>query len=306
MIYAEDLLTDLAQAEAFDQWRRGSVSAARTEIPKLRLEPSELHELALLRTETLNIGIVTSVVASVANALESGTFPQLSSASIGTFVPNQSSFFEVVIHRLSANTQLSAIAQLTQSLMTHMLLAQGLSSAFLASADQGRADRFCPIDVVADCWRRVCSASLKVHQSVTDCMAEAGHICPFEVDAGTLELLRIASHGGWPCITCAGQISIPGWAERRAEARVELNVPVSVSSGPASFPAILENATAAGLGLAAAVGVREGSELQVHMPDGRTLTGVVRWVRSGKVGVRLLTPMSAADPLLRPTVYTPR
>lgn len=83
-------------------------------------------------------------------------------------------------------------------------------------------------------------------------------------------------------------------------------MPVSVSSGSASFPAILENATAAGLGLAAAVGVREGSELQVQMPDGRTLTGVVRWVRFGKVGVRLLTPMSAADPLLRPTVNTPR
>ncbi len=100
----------------------------------LRLEPSELHALALLRAETLNIG----VVASVANALESGTFPQFSSASIGTFVPNQSSFFEAVIHGLSANTQLSAIAQLTQSLMTQMLLALGLSSAFLASAEQGR------------------------------------------------------------------------------------------------------------------------------------------------------------------------
>ncbi len=305
MNYAEDLLTELAQAEAFDQWRRGSASAARTEISMTCLEPSEVRELALLRAETLNIGIVASVVASVANALESGTFPQLASTSIGTFVPNQSSLFEAVIHGLSANTQLSAIVQLTQSLMTHMLLAQRLSSAFLASADKNRDEKFCPIDIVADSWRRVCSASLKVHQSVTDCMAEAGHECPVEVDAGTLELLRIASHGGWPCITCTGQISIPGWAERRVEARVELHVPVSVSSGPASFPAILENATAAGLGLAAAVGVREGSELQVHLPDGRTLTGVVRWVRSGKLGVRLLTPMSAADPLLCLTAPSP-
>jgi hypothetical protein len=305
MNYAEDLLSELAQAEAFDQWRRGPLSAARDEIAVPCLEPSEARKLALFRAEALNVGTVASVVASVANALESGIFPQLASASLGTFVPSYSPFFEADIHELSGNGKLFAIVQLTQGLLAHMLLAQRLSSAFLASADQRHDDRFCPIDVVADSWRRVCSASLKVHQAVSDCMAAAGHACPVDIETGTLELLRIASQGGWPCITRTGQVSIPGWAERRVEARMELNVPVSVSSGPARFPAILENATAAGLGLASEVGIREESELQVDLPDGRTLTGVVRWARSGKLGVRLLTRLSAKDPLLSLGVRAP-
>jgi hypothetical protein len=298
MDYAEDLLRELAQAEAFDQWRRGAASLARTEIAQLCLEPSEARKLALFRTEALNVGTVASVVASVANALESRCFPQLAPTSIGLFVPSCSALFEADIQGLSENGQMFTIVQLTQRLLAQMLMAQKLSSAFLASADQGSEDRFCPIDVVADSWRRVCESSLGVHKAIADCMAAAGHICPAEVEAGTLELLRVASQGGWPCITRTGQVSIPGWAERRVEQRVELHVPVSISYGPARFPAIVENATAAGLGLASAVGVKEGADLEIHLPDGRTVTGVVRWARSGKIGVRLQRPLQADDPLL--------
>jgi hypothetical protein len=136
-------------------------------------------------------------------------------------------------------------------------------------------------------------------------MAAAGHVYPADGEAGTLELVRMASQGGWPCITRTGQVSIPGWAERRDEQRVALNVPVSVTSGPANFPAIVENATVAGLGLASAVGVKEGAELSVHLPDGRTVTGLVRWARSGKLGVRLLKPLQSEDPLLCSGVCTP-
>jgi hypothetical protein len=297
MNYAIDILSELAEAEAFEKWRKQEALPSHLQETLPILEPQLARKLALLRAEVLNVGVVASVVASIANAIESGTIPQLSATNLVAFTPAFSSPFEAEIHDLSGCAQLFTVVQVTQVLLAHMYLGKKLASAFLASTQENDSEVFCPIDIVADSWRRICRTSLKLHQEIAECMARSGHVCPAEFEANSLELLRAASLGGWPCISECGQVSIPGWAERRVEPRITLQLVAAVVFGPARVPAIIENATSRGLGLAVAVGLPVGAQIEVHLPNQRMLPGIVRWTKSGKVGVRLITPLSWNDPL---------
>ena len=155
----------------------------------------------------------------------------------------------------------------------------------------------CDVEIIADAWRRVCTASEALHEDIATMMACAGQLCDQTAEAGPLRLLKLASLGGWPCLDRTGHITIPGVAERRAEARHIVDRPVEVSTDSGSFAAVLSNATAIGLGLEAAVALQAGTEVTVWISEECGLVGVVRWCKGGRIGVRLLEPLLPDDPL---------
>jgi hypothetical protein len=298
MDFADGILGELAEVEAFETWRRLKTMPEHRLDPLCALDPSDARKLALLRAEILHVGMGASVIASLANAGESRLFPGLSTANVLALVPGHSTAFEADIYELSGKAQFFAIVQLMQALLARLSLAHSLSKAFAGRSGGPAEESFCPLGVTADSWRRVCKAAIEAHKAIAEIMSNSGHVCPAAVEASTLELLRSASLGGWPCISREGYLSIPGWAERRIERRVNVGWPAKVTFGPARFPAIIENATATGLGLTSSLVVKVGAEIGVQLPDGRFVIGIIRWVNSGKLGVRLMEPLSPDDPLL--------
>jgi hypothetical protein len=298
MDFADGILNELAEVEAFETWRRRKAMPECRIDPPCPLDPGDARKLALLRAEILNVGIGASVIASLANAGESRLFPGLSTANVLALLPGHSTAFEADIYELSGKAQFFAIVQLVQALLARLSLAHSISKAFAGRSGAPAEENFCPVGVTADSWRRVCKAAIEAHTAIAETMTSSGHMCPAAVEASTLELLRSASLGGWPCISREGYLSIPGWAERRVERRVNVGLPAKVTFGPARFPAIIENATPTGLGLTSSLTVKVGAEIGVHLPDGRLVIGIIRWVNSGKLGVRLIEPLSLDDPLL--------
>jgi hypothetical protein len=298
MDFAEGILTDLAEADAFDQWRRvQSMPGERAQLP-CPAEPGDVRRLALLRAEILNVGMGASVIASLANAAESMVFQELSVANVFALVPGQSTTFESDIFELSGKAHFFEIAQHVQGFLARLSLARSLSKAFAERSGGSARESFCPLAVIADSWRRVCRAAIAAHSAIAESMHTSGHIGTAAVEHSTLELLRSASLGGWPCISREGYLSIPGWAERRVERRISVGLPVGISLGAARFPGIIENATPTGLGLSCSLTVEAGAEIGVQISDGRSLVGIVQWGKSGKLGVRLTEPLSPDDLLL--------
>jgi hypothetical protein len=298
MNFGEGILADLAEADAFDQWRRVQPRPGeRSQLP-CPAEPGDVRRLALLRAEILNVGMGASVIASLANAAESLAFQELSVANVFTLVPGQSATFESDIFELSGKAHFFEIVQHVQGFLARLSLARSLSKAFAENTGSSAQESFCPLAVIADCWRRVCRAAIAAHSAIAESMHTSGHIGTAAVELSTLELLRSASLGGWPCISREGYLSIPGWAERRVERRISVGLPVGISLGAARFPGIIENVTPTGLGLSCSMTVEAGAEVVVQISDGRSLVGTVQWGKSGKLGVRLTEPLSPDDLLL--------
>ena len=293
MTFAEGILSELAEADAFARWRN---AAASIDL-QAELAGTDLRMLALVRAENLQVAPVTSVVTSLVNAIESGLFPQIPVASIKLFVPIYSPAFIAAVEKLSQHPDLLRTSQLWQALSGALSLAQRLTATVGLQANTLEREDICDVEIIADAWRRVCTASEALHEDIATMMACAGQLCDQTAEAGPLRLLKLASLGGWPCLDRTGHITIPGVAERRAEARHIVDRPVEVSTDSGSFAAVLSNATAIGLGLEAAVALQAGTEVTVWISEECGLVGVVRWCKGGRIGVRLLEPLLPDDPL---------
>ena len=296
-IYEQNLLEELAEAEVVQQWRHRCSSTA---APLQSLDPAALHSLGLVRSELAHVGTIVSIVTGLANAIESGLFGHIRPHSVGSFSPTFSATFLDLLGELARQPQLSEIAQLWQALRARLALALSLRQNFISSSDQPECSVICPIEIVADSWRRVCSATLDLHSRIASEVAVGRPAFFSEREEQTLSLVRTAARGGWPCMGRDGQISIPDWAERRTEQRRTVNLNAAISIGSVKYPVILENVTTLGFGLASSMWFKPLSEVTVELPDGRCMIAYVRWAQNGKVGVRLLEPLDLNDPLLVP------
>jgi hypothetical protein len=298
MTFAESILSELAEADAVEKWRAIQDGTLIPAQATRQLTSTNARMLALLRTELLHVGTVTCVVSSIMNAIEGKIFEQIKTEHARSFTPGFSSSFIEHIDKLNEQTQFFELGQTVQILMSHLSMAKNLMKAYVAASDCEGSELVLSCEVVADSWRRVCRATLRVHEILTEDMRQGGYTCPEAVEADTLNLLRSSERGGWPCITRKGQISIPGWAERRVEPRTELNVRIQISKGPARFPATIKNATTIGFGIDSAIGVANREVIVIHLDDGRDLLAMVCWGKDGMFGVRLYEPLESDDWLL--------
>lgn len=288
--YEQNLLEALAEADIVQRWRQPQYLPDES-----KFNPASVHLLELLRSELVQVGIIVSIVTSLANALESHIFPHIKPQSLNSFAPAYSATFVATVEDFALDPQYTELARVWQLLRAHLALARSLYQNFISEFAQPDESAICPIEIVADSWRRVCSATLDLHASLS---AKMPLDCDALGDEQTLSLLRSSARGGWPCIARDGQISIPNWAEQRTEERRTINIKATVSAGSAKTPVILQNVTTLGFGLACSVSFKPLSELIIDLPDGRAVVAYVRWAQSGKVGVRLLEPLSLDDPLL--------
>lgn len=293
--YEQNLLDALAEADVVHRWRQ-------PERPSndLMIDDTSAHALELVKSELIQVGVIVSIVTSLANALESGIFPHIKPQSLSSFAPTYSATFLATVDDCALNPHYTDVAQVWQLLRAHLALARSLYQNFIAGFAQPDESAICPIEIVADSWRRSCAATLQLHALLTAKMPVDRYRCLGEEQ--TLLLLQSSARGGWPCLARDGRISIPNWAERRSEERRTINIKATATAGSTKISVILENATTLGLGFLCSTSFKPLTELTIELPDGRAVAAYVRWARSGKVGVRLMEPLTMDDPLLAPNL----
>jgi hypothetical protein len=285
----------LAEHEAFERWRAGQqppVDEADTWRRKL---------VAAVRGDIANAAVLIATLASIANAIEGRAPTVAERAALAVFAPAHTVHFRTAVERLLASDLAIDDCWRLQSYLARLALALRLSSMLArdGASPLGReAASAGDCEIHADAWRRVCSAAV----AVIECLdALLGTDVPAEGPAGpggngrTLALLRAASHGGTPCLDADGRVMVPGWAERRRESRLALNVVASAIVGERTLAAIIRDASPSGLGLTLSSPAKPGEAISVRLADGRALDGIVAWAVGRRAGVRLERRLQPGD-----------
>lgn len=274
-----------AIADDLSVWERHTVprslrsyrSNQKPIAPALKQFQGELQHLAVL----------VCVMASAANALEGGSDDRSLGAMIVDFCPKQPTInypTEELAMLDSGDQIIDDLQDLRARLSFAQLLTNHLDGKFRKNVDVTAGD----IEILADAWRRTSARMLAV-------VTGLGISCP---DNGTLVVgfLKNCVAGGSPCLDENGDLEIPGWAERRKAARVSIQHVAQASTGGAFFDVSVLNASTVGLGLTG--DAKSGQRTTVIFPDGRQVSGTVKWSEDGRFGLQLDHPLAKSDHLL--------
>lgn len=297
MTFAEGLLTDFAAQAVLDDWRRRAspdgampmVSAADRQL--LQSIATELHEF----------GAVLAIVTSIANVAEAQVFPHFDVTCIRAFTPNCSLLVSRALETAARCEEFTTLAQQGQTLRVRLSLARRVTRTYLDNVVHIDGQILCPIEIVADAWRRTCSAALALLGLIEAARAAGRGEGSGQETAATSSamLLREAAGGGWPCVDAAGQLQVPGWAERRTGVRRKISLAAIATIGPHHYPASIRDISLTGVGVSIdGVVARPGSDITLLLADGRRLSGTVRWSAAGRIGIAFHEALSPAEDLL--------
>ncbi len=283
MDYGQIIAQDLAEAEAFANWKHCVVPASVT------ASPDTVQQLALLRQETSHLAAMTTFNASVANWLvwhpgrdievhHQPFKPSVSAVAADAMraLGSQRGCFEL------ACTWQAFSARLTFAIdFAETIVPAGLSGPINASARE----------LLSDVWQRASAALLDVHGCLVAVMGDKSPTQDNERETSMLEALRQSADGGWPCITPEGQLQVPGWADRRRARRRPVSGKAVLLWQGARFPGMLLDATPFGLKIAVDRDVPEGADLTIILPNHRQHAAAVVWSRDRRIGVKLSNPL---------------
>jgi len=283
------LAAEVAEYEAFERFRRGRASGP----------PATAHRAtrlaAALKADLVNTAVLVAAATSLANALEDGAALASAPQALTVFLPAPSSRLSAAVERLLAEDIDASACEALQAYAARLHLARRLSRAFVAGADAASAGRPVDADVLADAWRRTCAA-LGDAISALNALAASSGTCS-DASETVLALLDQAGSGGSPCVDPDGRVTIPGWAERRRDARYDLQRPAVASRDGTSTPVTIRDLSASGIGLEVPEGAKPGDRLTLRLPSGREISGTVAWAGGQRAGIKLDRRLPDDDPL---------
>jgi hypothetical protein len=286
----QQLAAALAEHDAFERFR-----LTRPDLPQP--ERQQVRLARLLKVELLNAAVLIAAAASLANAIDAGGDRAPSAHALAVYVPAPSAAFQASLDRLVGEEVDAELCFHLQGYAARLSLAQRMSTAF--ADDPARRASVQPVDpeILADAWRRACAAARAAIEALAALEAGPAHPTALE-QLRTIELLRLAEAGDWPCLDPDGRITIPGWAERRREKRHELRQDATARFGTTIVPVLIRDASRSGLGLEMRREARPGERLVVTLPGGPEFAGEVAWWDKGRAGIKLDRWLSAEDPLI--------
>ncbi len=274
MDFARELMSELRDTEAFEQWRSHRRSVGLSSL--------ELRSLAFLRGELINCAPTLSLTASIANQLATGgrsgaqftldaleTDMALSGTTALQAIEPAEDCFEVVQHWRNVNCRLAFAKTLTRQ-------------ARLTSAGVDMQGR---IDVMADGWQRTCGAAFDCVRKLESVMISAGMVGARGDEATMMDMLLRSSQGLSPCLDDDGQPRISGWAERRLEARLRLDVEIEIRILNVMARATLLDLSSMGASVQTAGAVGTGQEIFVKL-RGNDYPATVVWKNEHRVGLK--------------------
>lgn len=235
----------------------------------------------LLRPDLTQLGLMLAVAGSIANAIAASQPCQFNQYELQALQPDP----EPVRSKITALVPLMdhQIAVALQRLVTLVGLARNLTNGF--TAIEPRSPRI--FEVVADAWRRAASICIVVELMV-DGHGDARQLLDAsQFRTNTTEMLRDVCRGKSPCLTTSGELRIPGWAERRSDARIAIGALVEIEYKGERLIGHTENASASGLNIRTSKPLLVGAHLRMVLDGARALTGRVIWNTGEYSGIAL-------------------
>ena len=278
MSFLTDLAHELADAEAFEAWRTGT-TATRSGVA---IAP---ETTAVLVHELLQVATLSAVVTSVLNAREKKLDRLPPMSAMGLFFPVHTPLFDLGLQRLASTSGSASLLGKLQTYRARFDLAVRLSPSALPTGSSDPADEAIPLELVADAWRRLCRASLEVEADLTAAAGPGFQTEPSLSRDRTRRALAEAANGGWPCLDASGQITLPGWAERRRAPRVAVSEDVVITVAGRDHPGHLLDLSDGGAKLQSAAPLAVGAELTISRSGRPRQMAVVQWVAGDCLGV---------------------
>lgn len=283
MDYGQIIAQDLAEAEAFADWKSHVAPLASM------ASSDTARNLSLLRQELMHLAAMINFNASVANWLvwHPGRDIEVHHRS---FKPAVSTVAGDAIRAIAGRDGCNDVLHNWQSFSARLNFAIEFAATIVPTglADPvGMAAR----ELLSDVWRRACAALLDVQICLASSVASRQFAHDAEREGKMLEALQLCADGGWPCITPEGHLQVPGWADRRRAHRISVSGRALLVSQGKRISGALLDATPYGLKIAVDGDVAEGADVTVILPNQMQHAATVVWARDLRVGVRLGTPL---------------
>ncbi len=267
---------------------------AHVDVPRLvanddRNSADEARQVqAALAREARDISLLVAVSGSIVNMLATGRRTELRS-SIAAYLPPQPIILPAAFDHVA---RMGGPANKTvQNLIGFYALVNFARTATLVYAEKfelNRGSMSVDIATLAEAWQAAATQSIGV-LSFLD--AEADRFAFGTKDKMAAErlreLLRGVTLGRAPCVRLDGVVIVPGWVERRAQVRRQVDMPAQVAVNGANHKMVVRDISAEGLGLEGEVSVKPGDRVNIALDGGTQMEGVAVWNCDGRVGVKL-------------------
>lgn len=155
-------------------------------------------------------------------------------------------------------------------------------------------------------WRRLAVGAAEA-LAVLDAPTKSRLNSVYTEDATTLrQFLKEAAEGDLSRVDAMGSIQPPFLRQRRRNPRVAVQRSCMLVLPSGSYRAEIADISQEGLGIVCSQPMEDQQTLHVALDDGRQLEAKVMRRQGNRVGLKLRTPLSATDPLFRPSDEAPR
>lgn len=279
----QGLLAELAQIEARTIAAAEGQSGAGGNQQVGRIAAQLLGEL-------LNAAPLVTVATAIANAVEAG-HTRLQRRAIAIYAPVRTASPHKLVERMLDTDADLDVCSTLQNYCARLSFAVRMSRA----GDDGiitvpEVD----IEILADAWRRAAGAAT----DAIEALAAIAKASPDSRLLPALSLLQLAESGETPCIEADGRVTIPGWAERRREKRVSVQLAATAQIGRQIVPAMIRDVSPSGLGLQCTYQGAPEERITVRLPGDRQMSGTIAWADGQRIGMMLDQRLEAGDPLL--------
>ncbi len=241
----------------------------------------------------------SAVTASIANALADPRAPKVNVQALSTYAPSDLPAAFDTAEQMAWDGEDQDLAANLFEFQARLGLAKRMAHAFVNErADKSPNPSVAP-DALADAWCNTCASALRLVHVISDVRKLAPEAAETQRFIALCQLLEEAKGPAYPCVETDGYVVVPGWAERRRQARYEINIPALIEFGPVSYEISIVDVSRGGLGIDGIQVLLAGDTVTVNLPDGRSLPARVAWVSGARAGLELADPLAPDDPLLR-------
>ena len=286
----------------------------RTSIGELSAEPVSMvapvvaefevsaETLELLNAVIENLCIPMLVTTSLLNQVVRSGDGNAVCAGLASYATLNADALSPVFRELVGDRRYLGVATLIGELQVRIGLARGMTLTFVEQTRiRGRTTAnttsagIVGFEPLADAWCRACATGAEVIR-----MALHFSEVPDPQNHRMLKLmawLLKAADGHSPCISDEGELSVPGWAERRSSPRIEVNKAIFVEIDRLDFACTLVDVSETGFKISDISGLTVGDELIVKLSRGNHCAAQVVWVQKDTAGLKSFDRLDPDDPI---------
>jgi hypothetical protein len=266
----------------------------RSKRPSAKVDSRGLH--AALAQEAHDIALLVAATGSIVNAIVACKRPQLRTC-MATYLPVQPTLYPAAISSNSASEALSTQAVQAMSAFYNIVsFARSATLSYSAKREPGGVTGPISMETLAEAWQSAAMQAIGVLTAVGYLDKASGLFASSGDNAAALRLIEMlwgVTVGRSPCVRIDGAVIVPGWIERRAHLRREINAPATLSTNGTRQKVTVRDMSAGGIGLEGGDSVQPGDAVNISLGTGVKFDGVAVWNKDGRVGVKLSSPLKS-------------